>query len=242
MKRLLAAILLTIGGQGQVVAAETGIGLRASTLGVGAELSVGLLERLVLRIPFNTFRYSSDITEEGITYDGELSLRSVGLLADVHPFGGTFHVTGGAYSNGNELALLANEQSGNATFPVGNREYRSAPDDPFALSARLDFDSVAPYAGIGWGNAAQAQDRGVYFKLELGVLFQGSPRAEAKGRGSVCEADSNDCSGDAFNVEDDDPRAEAFRDELERERRSLESSLSEFRFYPVAGFSLGMRF
>lgn len=227
---------------GMATAAETGIGLRASTLGAGAELSIGLLDRLVLRVPFNTFRYSDDITEDDIRYDGELQLRTVGLLADVHIFGGGFHLTGGLYSNGNEINLLASEATGNESFQVGDRSYRSDPNNPFELTAGLDFGSVAPYAGIGWGNAAQAENNGVYFKLELGVLFQGSPSAEANGSGSVCDVTSPDCTTTSFDVEGNDPRAAIFREELERERADLEAGLDDFKLYPVAGFSIGYRF
>lgn len=242
MKKWLAGLLMLAAAPGAATAAETGIGLRASTLGAGAELSVGLLERLVLRVPFNTFRYSDDITEGDITYDGELELRSVGLLADVHLFGGAFHITGGLYSNGNEINLLASEATGNESFQVGNRSYRSDPDDPFELRAGLDFASVAPYAGVGWGNAAQGERSGVYFKLELGVLFQGSPSAEAEASGRVCETDSPDCSSTSFDVEGNDPRAVGFQEELERERADLEAGLDDVKLYPVAGFSIGYRF
>lgn len=242
MKRWLVGLLVLAAAPGAATAAETGIGLRASTLGLGAELSVGLLDRLVLRVPFNTFRYSDNITEDEISYDSELELRTVGLLADLHAFGGGFHMTAGLYSNGNELNLLASEATGNDSFQVGNQRYRSDPSDPFELTAGLDFESVAPYAGIGWGNAAQAERNGVYFKFELGVLFQGSPRAEADGSGSVCEAESPDCSATSFDVEGNDPRAVAFRDELERERADLEAGLDDFDLYPVAGLSVGYRF
>lgn len=242
MKKWLAGLLVLAAAPGTATAAETGVGLRASTIGFGAELSVGLLDRLVLRVPFNTFRYNDDLTEDEIRYDGELELRTVGLLADLHPFGGGFHMTGGLYSNGNELNLIASEATGNDSFQVGNQRYRSDPEDPFELTAGLDFESVAPYAGIGWGNAARAERSGVYFKFELGVLFQGSPRAEAAGSGSVCEAESPNCSATSFSVEGDDPRAEGFREELERERANLEAGLDDLDLYPVAGFSLGYRF
>lgn len=243
MKRGLAGLLLLAATTQPAAAADTGIGLRASTLGLGAEFAVSLLDRLVLRVPFNTFSYSDEITEDEIRYDADLDLRSVGLLADYSVFGGGFHISGGLYSNGNELNLLASEATGNESFQVGNQRYRSDGSDPFELTAGLDFESVAPYAGIGWGNAARAENRGVYFKFELGVLFQGSPQAKANAVGSVCEDTGTECAaGTSFDVEGNDPRAQIFRQELDRERKDIEDSIDDYDLYPVAGISLGYRF
>lgn len=216
------------------------LGLRASTLGAGVELSVAMLDRLTLRIPVNGLRYSDDFEEGGIAYDGDLDLFSVGLLADFHVFGGAFHLTGGLFSNGNELNLRADEGTGNTVFPVGNARYRSDPEDPLTITAGLDFDSVAPYAGIGWGNAASGTSS-LYVKFELGVLLQGSPAARAQASGSARDADAPE--NGSFQVNDaTDPRAQRFREQLTAEARTLEGSLDDFDIYPVVSLSLGYRF
>ncbi|MCK5770733.1 hypothetical protein [Algiphilus sp.] len=240
MKRWISTLALLAGGIGPVHAADIGAGVRASTLGLGAELSIGLLDRLVLRIPVSTFTYSDDVEEDGINYDGDLDLLTVGLFADVHVFGGAFHITGGLASNGNELNLRASEATGNESFEVGSNTYVSDPDDPFELRAGIDFESVAPYIGIGWGNAVHAERNSVYFKLELGVLYQGSPQATASATGSVRDADTP--LAPSFDVNSADPRAQAFRQQLEAERATLEDDIDEYDLYPVLGVSVGYRF
>lgn len=222
-------------------AVDLGVGVRASTLGLGAELSISMLERLNLRIPVSGFDYSDDITEDNIRYDANLELLTVGLLADYHVFGGGFHVTGGVASNGNELKLLASEDTGNESFEVGNQTYVSDPNDPFELRAGLDFNSVAPYVGLGWGNAARG-DSALYFKFEVGALVQGSPKASASASGSVCNESTQSCSFTSFDVEGNDPRAQQFRQELEQERQTIEEQIDEFDIYPVVGLSIGYRF
>lgn len=230
-----------LASSGAAHAVDLGVGVRASTLGLGAELSITMLDRLNLRIPVSGFDYSDDITEDDIRYDADLELLTVGLLADYHVFGGGFHVTGGVASNGNELNLLASEATGNESFEVGNQTYVSDPNDPFELRAGLAFNSVAPYVGLGWGNAARG-DSAFYFKFEAGALFQGSPKASASASGSACNASTQTCSLTSFDVEGDDPRAQQFRQELEQERQTIEEQIDEFDIYPVVGLSIGYRF
>ncbi|MEQ9012463.1 hypothetical protein [Algiphilus sp.] len=222
-------------------ATDIGVGLRASTLGLGAEVSISMLNGLNLRIPVSGFNYNDDLTEDDIRYDADLELLTVGLLADYHVFGGGFHVTGGVASNGNELKLLASEATGNERFQVGNQTYVSDPNDPFELRAGLDFNAVAPYLGIGWGNAASGQGK-FYFKFEAGALFQGSPQASTAASGSACNTSTETCALTSFDVQSDDPRAQQFRVELERERRAIEEEIDEFDIYPVVSLSIGYRF
>ncbi|MHA7833928.1 MAG: hypothetical protein ACX94A_05540 [Algiphilus sp.] len=239
-QRLILGMALAI-LTGSAQATDIGVGLRASTLGLGAEVSITMLDGLNLRIPVSGFNYSDDITEDDIRYDADLELLTVGLLADYHVFGGGFHLTGGVASNGNELKLLASEATGNQSFQVGNQTYVSDPNDPFELRAGLDFNSVAPYLGIGWGNAASGGGN-FYFKFEAGALFQGSPQASASASGSACNESTQTCAVTSFDVEGDDRRAQEFREELERERRALEEQIDEFDIYPVVGLSIGYRF
>ena len=226
---LLAGFCLPAGASFPDVAA----GARLSTLGFGAEVTIGLVEQINVRVPFNFINYSDDLEEDGIDYEADLRWRSFGVLVDYHPFKGGFHVSGGLLSNGNKIDILA---TGDQNFEIGDREYRSDPNDPLSLTGKLDFNSVAPYLGIGWGNPILGNSN-LYFKFELGVMFQGKPKVALRGDGSA--VDSNDNS---FDVNGDTLEAQVFRAELEDERRTLEDDISEFTLWPVLGISLGWRF
>lgn len=240
MRRLrhsVCALVVLLLAAGPASAADFGLGARASTLGAGVEMSVALSERLTLRVPFNTLSFDGSLTENEISYAADVRLRTVGLMADFHVLGGGWRVTAGFYSNGNRLELLASEETGNSEFAVGNRRYRSDPDDPLQVIGSTDFSSVAPYIGTGWGNAARG-DSGLYFGFDLGVLFQGAVGVVVDARGAVEDVDS----GERFSVEGDSDPAQRFRSELEAERRKLERDLEDFRFYPVVGVAVGWRF
>src|SRR5215470_15501413 len=92
---------------------HVGIGVTMSTLGVGIEIAKALTERSNLRTGFNMFLYSRPLDTEGITYDGELSLRSAQLNYDWFPFRNCFHLSPGLLVyNGNRIAAKLSVPAG----------------------------------------------------------------------------------------------------------------------------------
>lgn len=239
LRRLAGALLLPAAALGcsGAAAADIGIGLRAGTPGAGAELSVALFDKLTLRVPFHTFSFTTRREENDLAYDARVRLRSIGLIADYHPFGGGFRLSAGMLSNGNAVTLNASEATGNAEFAVGGRRYRSHPDDPLQVHGGVDFASVAPYAGIGWGNAARGPRR-LYVSFELGAMFQGSVDVDLQARGTAEDIDS----GERFNVQGGSMAAQVFRAELAAERGALRNDLSALQIFPVAAIAIGWRF
>lgn len=218
-------------------AVDAAAGARLGTLGYGIEGTIGVNERLNLRVPFSVLPYDKDFEEDDIEYNGKLDFSTIGVLADFHPFKGSFFISGGLMSNGNTVKIKASDNTGNEEYELGETTYTSDPNDPLKLRGKLDFDSLAPYAGFGWGNPIQGSSNW-YFRFELGALFQGSPKIGLDASGSAQEQGS----GTSFEVNGNSPEAQQFQADLEDERQSLESDISEFDIYPVINFSLGYRF
>src|SRR4051794_29473250 len=85
------------------------VAFRASSLGLGGEVAVGLSTRTNLRAGFSAFNYSRNFDRDGIFYDGQLQLRSMDVVVDFFPTGGGFHVSPGALLyNGNQVRARAN--------------------------------------------------------------------------------------------------------------------------------------
>lgn len=231
---LLPALMLW---HGSAAAADIGIGLRASTLGAGAELSVALFDQITLRVPFHSLSFSTDREENELAYDARVKLRSIGLIGDYHPFGGGWRLSAGVLSNGNAVSVRASEATGNTEFAIGGRRYRSDPDDPLQVLGDIDFGSVAPYVGMGWGNAARGERR-VYVGLEIGAMFQGSAAVDLQGQGTAEDIDS----GERFDVQGNSMEAQIFRAELAAEQRELRDDLSDFKIFPVIAITVGWRF
>lgn len=193
------------------------VAAKAGSLGLGAELTKSLTSNINGRIGFNTFTYDTDGTEDDVDYDVEAELSTVSALIDWYPFSGSFHATLGILGNGNQINMAARS---NASFTIGDNEY--TPAEVGDLTGAVDFESMAPYLGIGWGNAV-GQGKNFSVALDLGVMFQGSPNVDLDATGSL--ADDAD-----------------FLADLAREEQSLESELEDLQYYPVIALSVGYQF
>ncbi|MFM7372109.1 MAG: hypothetical protein ACKO2Z_30855, partial [Sphaerospermopsis kisseleviana] len=78
-------------------------------------------------------------------------------------------------------------------------------------------NSVAPYLGIGWGNAVKSGNRWG-FSANLGVMFAGSPKVELTAPAYILAAD------------------------VEAERKQLEDDLDWLNIYPVLSLGLSYQF
>ena len=218
MKKLISITAWVFAGILLASAAEAGgfaLSGRASTLGLGLELTAGLSDRINVRLGGNAFSYSRTFTQDEDEFDLDVKFRSLTALLDVHPFAGGFRLSGGFVSNGNEAALTGQSTS---DYEIGNSRYSTA--EVGALTGAVDFKKAAAYAGIGWGNAVrEGRKLGVVF--DLGVVFQGSPNVTLGASGPI--------AGDP-----------GFQQDLRQEELNIEDDARQFRYYPV--FSLGISY
>jgi hypothetical protein len=197
---------------------EIGAGLTGGTLGFGGNVTVGIAPAINARTGFNLFSYDGESTESDVSYDYELSLLSFPVLLDWYPLEGSgFRLTSGILINGNEITATGTSDD---TYKIGDTEYPAA--SVGVLTGKVDFNAVAPYLGIGWGNAV-GKDTGLSFALDLGVAFQGSPDI------------SLEASGPLSSNPD-------FQAELENEIADLEDEIDEFKYYPVITLGLTYKF
>jgi hypothetical protein len=211
---------------------QIGVGVRLSTLGAGAEVAVSLTNRLNVRGGFNIFQYSRGFNHDGITYKGQLHLRSGEAHLDWYPLGYAFHLSPGLLIyNGNGATATANVPGGN-TFTLGGTSYTSDPANPIMGTGKLDFVKVAPTAMFGFGNMVPPT-RHFTFNFELGVVFQGSARTKLSLTGDAC-ANGINCVNAAT-----DPTVQA---NIVAEQNKINNKLSPFKYYPVISFGFGYRF
>ena len=217
---LTAAVLLVTGST--VFASETGsfgAGVKAGTLGAGVELTYAISPRLTMGVGINKFSTSTTDTTDGIDYDVDLDLKTVAVLANFHPFAGSFRITAGAMINSNELGMTSTPSG--ATYNIGGTDYLVA--DVGILKAAVDFKRIAPYAGIGFGHSASS---GLGFTLDVGVLMQGEP-----------QVDFSTIGGNP--VVNQDP---TFLSNLEQEEANAEDDINGFTLYPVISAGINFRF
>ena len=218
MKRFVTGLVLFL-AVSPAAWADVGVLLKAGTLGAGLDVSKGISENLAVRLQANALSYDEDITESDVNYNADLELKSAGLLLDWHPFSGAFRVSAGAYWNGNEASVTGRPTG--VTYVIDGTTYTSA--EIGSLDGKIDFSSVAPYLGIGFGSAPKA-GRGMTVSFDLGVLYQGEPNVNltvACGTTARCAQLQSDVAAEMVTLQDE---------------------LKDYKFYPVVSFGIGYRF
>ena len=192
---------------------EFALGAKAGTLGLGLEASYQITEKWGIRGGFNQFDFDFDDDVDGVTYQGDLALDSIALMADFRPNAGGFRLTGGGLINDNAVSAVADPVP---FYDIGDNTYTL--EEVGVLSAKADFDSLAPYLGLGYEFGMQSRFR---VSFDLGVLFQGDPSVGISSTGGTLS---------------DSPE---LREDLDAEEDSFRNDLDGLELYPVVsvGFS-----
>ena len=197
--------------------AVVGVTAKVGTTGLGADLTVPLISNwLNLRAGYNFGEIRPSTTQAGINYKSDVHFESVPILLDLHPFHGSFRITGGVYYNKNEADLFSTVDASDVGLGMGA--------GTTTLNAHVTWSKeFAPYLGIGWGNAADDNTLdlpiAIGFSLDIGAFYQGSPDVLlTESAGLVPPID------------------------LAIEQQKLEDSLSDFKFYPVITVGIHIRF
>ncbi len=222
---LVALLFIALSAPAQ---AEVALGAKAGTLGLGAELTVGLSPQVNVRLGANGYNYTDENREvSDIFYDAEANLRTATALLDWHPGGRGFRLTAGAVYNDTSV-------EGHSLPPAsGFYDIGGVPVPANligTLDAEADFDPIVPYAGLGWGNAV-AGNKKVGFFVDLGVVFQGKADVTLT---------PNIPANSPINTT---PGAREILDVLlRREEQDLEDEVADYDLYPVVAIGLSYRF
>ena len=172
MKRIALLALALSGAMVSAAPAQVGISIRAGTLGVGGELSLRPNRYLGLRFGGNYLSFTRSAIVSGIAYDLTPKLESGSGILDLHPFGNSFHLSGGMLWNSNQGSVVA-RLTGPIT--IGPQTYQ--PSDIGSLTGRVSYaNHYAPYAGLGFGGRGR-----VSLLFDLGLVFSGFPQVSMAG-------------------------------------------------------------
>lgn len=197
------------------------VSARVGTLGLGAEAGYAFNDYVNLRLALNNYSYGYDTTEDGIEYDFDFELESTALFLDIHPFAGSFRITGGILDNKNRLEGQAVPMG---EYDIGGETYSGAEVGTLYSDVGLG-ESNPVYIGLGWSKALGTSGFGVGF--DLGVVLQGSPTVRLSATGPITTNPAT---------------AEDFERDLRAEEEDLQSELSDFETYPVISLGLTYQF
>ena len=202
-----------------------GITPEIGTTGIGASVTKSVSPNVNARVGLNAFKYGADFEEQDVKYEADLNLFNVSTLVDYHPFKKSgFRLTGGLVFNNNNVSGNA-KPNGNQEYEYNGNTYRS--DQIKSVDAKVSLpNKVAPYLGIGWGNAVKPGNR-FAFSLNLGVMFTGSPNFDLS-----AEIDPSVDAGTRQQIQSD----------IEAERKKIEDDINGFGVYPVLSIGASYHF
>lgn len=191
---------------------------KLSSLGAGLDVTYRLKPKVNLRFNLNGGSLKGDADKDGINYEVQADLLTIGGLVDYHPRAGNFRLSAGLYNNKNELNLRATP-TGNTSATIGGTSYNLTGT---SLNTDVDFKSIAPYLGLGWGNAVKPGSQW-RFSFDAGVLFQSSPDVRMTATGRL----GSDTT---------------FQTSLAEEEIKLSNDLNDFKALPVISLGVSYRF
>jgi hypothetical protein len=198
-----AVLILTLLAAGSAQAA--GIGVRAGTTGLGGDVAWRIAPTLSARVGYSALIWDRDVSTANVRYDSKLKLSNLNTFLDFSPLG-PLRLTGGFVFNDNKYDVTGDPGFGSGSSISGTVKAGK---------------SAAPYLGIGYGNVSGL---GVNFYVDLGVVFQGSPRASLTANcGSLAS-----CT--------------ALQNEAAAEQARLQDELKNFKYFPVLNIGLTVGF
>lgn len=217
MKRAVClSLMILFLAVGNAAAGRVATGIKVGSLGIGADVTVGLHERLNFRLNGNYLALSFSSEIEDIDYDLDVDFKTAIAMLDWHPFASGFRITGGVSFNDKNFTL-----SGTPTQAerIGDRIY--PPELVGTINGDVEPSSIAPYLGIGYGRAVGHEGR-LSFVFDLGLLYQTYDV-------------SLTATGPAFLLPE-------FRDDLAKEEGAIQSNFDDFRIYPILAFGISYQF
>ncbi|RYC71377.1 hypothetical protein [Spirosoma sordidisoli] len=157
--------------------------LSAGSAGGGVAVGYSINRQLAARLGLNLFSYSGTLTsgkdtdDIQIGFDYKLKLLNTNLLLDYYPFKRSgFRLTGGAFYNLNQISFF-----GKPVKDVKFNDITFTIDEVGTLDGRADFNKIAPYIGLGFGNP-YTRSR-LKFMADVGFFYQQSPQITFKTTG-----------------------------------------------------------
>jgi hypothetical protein len=154
------------------------VGLKVGALGLGAEYTHDLTDRIAVRGAIYGSQLGFDVEESGIDYEADIVWDSIAVGVDFHPLKSPLRLSLGFLKNDNRLELFS-RPNGNVT--IGNNTY--TPAEVGTLEGGVRFDDTARFFGVGWDWSRNKRRFGTSF--DIGVIDQGDPTVTLRGTGML---------------------------------------------------------
>lgn len=156
------------------------VGLKVGALGLGAEYTYSLTDRIAFRGGLYGSQLGFDAEESDIDYEFDVVWDSFSAGIDFHPLKSPLRLSLALMQNDNRLELFSRPTE---NITVGDTTY--TPSQIGTLTGGMGFDDTATMAGIGWD---WSRDKSLFgMSLDLGVVDQGAPTVTLRGSGTLLD-------------------------------------------------------
>ena len=199
---------------------------QVSSLGLGMDITARVAENVNARAGFGIWSLTEDYKRTDVKYNADIKLRSGAAVMDIYPIADTeFRLSGGLILNGNkvnstgqsETVVVAGVQQ--QVYTIGGRTFTA--DQVGTLSGEITFPLVAPFVGVGWGNAVKPGRR-LGFTVDLGVMIHGTPQISLRATNQSVTPN--------------------LQTSIDKEIEDLKAEFDGFKFYPVLQVGISYQF
>ena len=210
---------LTIPAPARAQQEAVAIGGQIGTLGLQGSVAFNLNEYLDVRMAVGAMpSWSFNVDVNDLKYDFDMSIYTLGGFLDWHPMAGGFRLSGGVILNNHDINSSVTPAS-DKSWDIGGTSYPGWVLG--TLDAKADFNTVAPYVGLGYCGAFRNTGR-LHFTFDLGVMFWGSPNVSLSANNAI--------------------PVPGLQESLRKEEEELEDQLNFLQYYPVAAIGVSWSF
>jgi hypothetical protein len=206
-------------------------GIKANTLGAGAELATPLFRRFNLRagVNFLAFAYPFGID---VNYNANLHFKSSQSTLDWFPGGHAFHISTGILYSKNTVSSTATVPAGQ-NFTLGDQSFINSVGDPVHGNMSLAYPStLSPMLLLGFGNILPRTSRRLSIPMEFGVAYTGAATINVNLTGTACTNDG--CTRFGGNSE--------VQTSLTQEIHKINEDLKKVPVYPILSLGVAYHF
>ena len=216
----------------QAATAKAAVGVKFSTLGAGIEVATPVTSRSNVRFGFNAFGYSRGFDKDNIHYNGDISFRSIEAHYDFFPFAGGFHISPGVLAYLTSPITADSSVAGGQSFTLGGTNFISDPNNPVRGTGKIEFNRAGPSFTVGWGNLLPRSAKRFTVPFEVGIVYQGAPKATLNLTGSVCDFGLGNCQSVT------DPTVQSH---IQSEQNKINNDINFFQAYPIISIGFGFK-
>jgi len=191
------------------------IGINSGLPGIGIDFARKINDHFMLRLQGNYLKYALNDFEtvvDGTTVlvDANIDFLNTDLLLDIHPFKASSFkfVLGGGYFFDQSISVSTKFSE---TLFINDIEF--TPDEVGIIGITNQWESFAPYGGIGFGRAVP--NKRIGFGIDLGTYYLGEPKPEIIATGML--------------------------EDTKNQEQQLADDMSEYRWLPVFKFRISIR-